>query len=269
MIIFLFFIVTLIIFNLLTFLSGLALWYIPLWLFLGFIGGYLFVGLTIVFTLPLVFWGKETNRLKHFYLRNMCDFTRLFVLRLHITEVIGLENIPQNTNFGIYGNHRSGADPLVVLSALRVPMAFAAKDSLFKSKFVSKWLKGFGILKINRENNREALKEIIHGIDLMNEGLSMLVFPEGTRKKEDFHNLDTFKAGAFRLTTKPKLPILPIAIVGAEKYGKQYIKKRTKTKIIIGKPFYYEDYKDLTTSELSNRVAKRIMILLKENEKLQ
>lgn len=269
MIIFMFFVVSLITFNLLTFLSGLAFWYIPLWLLLSFISGYLFVGLTIILTLPLVFWGKETNCLKHFYLRHMCDFTRLFVLRLHIVEVIGEENIPKDTNFGAYGNHRSGADPLVALSALRVPMAFVAKDSLFKNKFVSKWLKGFGILKINRENNREALKEVLHGIDLMKDGLSMLVFPEGTRKKEDFHNIDTFKAGAFRLTTKPKLPVLPIAIIGAENFGKQVIKKRTKTKIVIGKPFYYEDYKDLTTNELSDRVAKRIMVLLKENETFQ
>lgn len=269
MIIFMFFIASLITFTLLTLLSGLTFWYIPLWLILGFISGYLFVALTIVLTLPLVFWGKETNRFKHFYLRHMCDFTRLFVLRLHIVEVIGKENIPKDTNFGIYGNHRSGADPLVTLSALRVPMAFVAKDSLFKNKFVAKWLKGFGILKINRENNREALKEIIHGINLMEEGLSMLVFPEGTRKKTDFHNIDSFKAGAFRLTTKPKLPVLPIAIIGAEKFGKQVIKKRTKVKIVIGKPFYYEDYKELTTNELSDRVSKRIMLLLKENETLQ
>ena len=202
MIIFLFFFTWATTFSLLMFFSGLSYWFAFLWIFLGLISGYLMVGLIIIITLPLVFWAKESNKLKHFYLRNLCDFVRLFILRLYIVDIIGKENVPKDTNFGAYGNHRSGVDPLVVLSTLRVPMAFMAKNNLFKYKIGSKWLKGFGILEIDRKNAREALKEINKGTELMNEGLSMVVFPEGTRKKDDFHNLDTFRAGAFKITTE-------------------------------------------------------------------
>lgn len=268
MIIFIFFLTWLTTFTLLTFLTGLPFWFAFLWFFVGFFSGYLAVALSVILTLPLVFWAKKTNRFKHYYLRSICDFVRIFILRLWINEVAGIENIPKDTNFGVYGNHRSGADPLVVLSSIRVPLAFMAKDSLFKFRIAEKWLKGFGIISINRQNAREALKEINRGSDLMSEGLNMLVFPEGTRKKDDFHNLDTFRPGAFKITTKAKLPILPIAIIGAEKFGKQAIKKRTSVKIIIGKPIYYEDYKSLKSTELSDKVAGKIMVLLKENENL-
>lgn len=266
MLIFMFFLISSITFVLLTFLSGLSYFYAFLWLFAGFFSGYLFVGITILLTVPLVMFGKETNRLKHFYLRNLCDFVRLFILRLHIEKIVGVENLPKDTAFGAYANHRSGADPLVTLSALRVPLAFMAKDSLFKNKIASKWLKGFGILEIDRDNPRKALKEINHGTKLMEKGLSMITFPEGTRKLDDFHNLDTFKPGAFRLTTKAKLPIVPIAIVGTETYSNNYIRRRTATLIIIDKPIYYEEYKDLNSQELSDKVAGKIMLMLKENE---
>lgn len=266
MIIFLFFLIWATTFILLTFLSGLSFLFAFLWFFVGLLGGYIFVGLTLIFTLPLVFYAKETNSLKHFYLRNLCDFVRLFVLRLHIEEIVGLENIPKETAFGVYGNHRSGADALVTLSAIRVPLSFMAKDDIFINNFVRKWLKGFGILELDRKNPRKALKEINLGTKLMEEGLSMLVFPEGTRKKADFHNLDTFKPGAFKLTTNAKRPILPIAITGTEKYHKKYLRKRTSVKIIIDKPIVYEEYKDLSPQALSDKVAGKIMIMLKKHE---
>ena len=81
-------------------------------------------------------------------------------------------------------------------------------------------------------------------------------------------NLDSFKSGAFKITTTAKLPILPFAIIGAEKFGKQVIKKRTGVKIIIDKPIYYEEYEKYSPNELKDIVAKKIMIMLKENESL-
>jgi len=269
MIIFLFFIVWAIVFSLLTFLSGLSYLFAFLWFFVGFLSGYVFVALVIILTIPYVFYGKKTSRLKHYYLRSLCDFVRLFVLRLYITKIKGLENIPKDSAFGAYGNHRSGADALIGLSAIRVPLSFMAKDSIFINKLVSKWLKGFGIIELDRENPRKALKEINKGSKLMEEGLSMLVFPEGTRKKEEFHNLDTFKPGAFKLTTKAKLPILPIAIIGAEQYHKRYLRKPTNVQVIIDKPITYDEYKDLNSQELSDKVAGKIMKMLKENETLK
>lgn len=266
MIIFAFFLVWATTFILLTFLSGLSFMFAFLWFFIGVVAGYLFVGLTIIITLPIIVYTKKTSRFKHFYLRNLCDFIRLFVLKLHIEEIVGLENIPKETAFGVYGNHRSGADALITLSAIRVPLSFMAKDNIFINKLASKWFKGLGILEIDRQNARKALKEINYGTKLMEEGLSMLVFPEGTRKKSDFHNLDSFKPGAFKITTNAKLPVLPIAITGAEKYHKRYLRKRTIVKVIIDKPIFYEEYKDLTSQELSDKVAGKIMIMLKEHE---
>lgn len=255
-------------FSILMIFAKTTWYFILLYILAGVVSGYLMIALTIILTVPFVFWAKPTNRLKHYYLRSLNDFVRIFVLRLYISEIIGKENIPEDTNFGIYPNHRSGADVLVTLAAFKKPMTFAAKNNLFKYKIGSKWLKGFGILSIDRDNNRETLKEVIKGIKLVESGLSMLVFPEGTRKYKDLHNLDSFKAGAFQLTTKAKVPIVPVALIGAQFFGKQAVIKRTKVKVVIGKPITYEEYKDLSTAEISDMVAKKIMVLLKEHEQL-
>lgn len=268
MIIFLFFLTWATTFSLLTFLTGLSYYYAFLWFFIGLLSGYIFVVLSIILTIPFVFFVKKTNKLKHYYLLSLCDFVRLFVIRLHIVEIKGKENIPKDGAFGIYSNHRSGADALIGLSVIRVPLAFVAKDSIFINKLVSKWLKGFGIIELDRNNARKALMEINQGVELMQEGLSMLVFPEGTRKQDDFHNLDSFKAGAFKLSTKSKVPILPIAIIGAEEYHKNYLRRKTSVRVIIGKPIAYEDYKDLNSQQISDKVAGKIMKMLKENETL-
>lgn len=266
MIIFLFFLVWIVTFTHLTFLSGLSYLFAFLWFFVGLAAGYVAVFLTMILTVPFVIYAKSTNRLKHFYLRHLCDFVRLFIIKLKIDKVIGFENIPKDSAYGIYANHRSGADALIMLSLTRKRIGMLAKDSLFINKFVTRWLNGFGILSLDRDNARNALKEINRGSKLMSEGLPMAVFPEGTRKKEDFHNLDTFKPGAFKLTTKAKLPILPVALIGSEDYHKRYLRRTTNVKVIIGKPIEYDDYKDLNAQELSDKVAGKIMKMLKEHE---
>ncbi len=266
MIIILFLLTWLATFSSLIIFASRTWYFILLYILAGAVSGYLMIALIILLTAPFVFWGKKTSKFKHYYLRSLNEFVRLFVLNLHIDEIVNKENIPKDTNIAVYANHRSGADVLIALSALKKPMTFAAKNSLFKYKIGAKWLRGFGILSIDRENDRETLKEIIKGIRLMEDGLSMLVFPEGTRKKDEFHNLDSFKPGAFKLATKSKIPVIPLALIGAQDFRKQVIKKPTKVKVIVGEPIYYEEYKDMSTKELSNMVAKRIMVLLHENE---
>ncbi|NLN50797.1 MAG: hypothetical protein GX149_04165 [Acholeplasmataceae bacterium] len=269
MIIFLFFTIWILVFNLLTFLTGLTFWYIPLWLLSGFLSGYLFVVASFILLYPYAVLTKPTNRFKHYYVRSLSDFLRIFALRVHIDQVIGKENIPNDTNFVVYANHKSGTDAFVVESAIRQPMAYAAKDSLFKIPIVRGWMKSIGALSIDREKDRRALREIIRGINIIKGGLSMVVFPEGTRQDPETSLMSDTKAGSYKLATKAEVPILPVAIIGTRNFQKYGIRRRTVTKVIIGKPLRFADYQNLTTKEISDNVHNTINNMIKQHDDLR
>ncbi len=262
MLISLFFSVVTVTIALLTFLSGLSYWFLPLWIVVGLAAGYFVVIFLFVVFVPLVKHSKETNRLKHYYARSMTDFINFLIFRIKIVDVVNKENIPKDTSYVLYPNHKSTYDAFIVKSIFKGPMAFAAKDSLYKVPVIAGWLSGIGSLKINRENDRETLKEIIRGIKLVKEGLSFTIFPEGTRTSKETSQMLASKAGAYRLATKAGVPIVPVALVGT---GSVKGKKRDVT-VVVGNPLYYDDYKEMSTTEISEIVVSSVNAIIKEYE---
>ncbi len=265
MIIFLFFFVWAGLSAVLTIFTGLSYWFIPVWLILSLVIVMLMVVLSLIIGLPLAKKTKVTGKFKHWYIRNMSDFVRFFLVRVRITKVVGKENLPKDTNYVVYGNHKSNMDPLIIVSALRNPMAFAAKSSLFKYPILSGWMRSFGCININRDNDRDAIKEIILGVKLIKEGLSIAIFPEGGIKSRETTLMIQVKPGAYKLATKTGVPIVPIAVIGSRYIRFNNPKRKTKVKIIIGKPLYESDYKDMTTKEIGDYVFNLVNQMILDN----
>lgn len=265
MIIFLFFLAWSSITAVLTVFTGLSYWFIPLWVIASLAIVMLGVVLSLLIGLPIVQRTKVTSKLKHWYIRNMSDFVRFLLVRVRITSVVGKENLPKDTNYVVYGNHKSNMDPLIVVSALRTPMGFAAKSSLFKYPILSGWMRGFGCININRDNDRDAIKEIILGVKLIKEGLSMGIFPEGGIKSRETTLMMQVRPGAYKLATKTGVPIVPIAIIGARYIRFNHPRRKTKVKVIIGKPLYESDYKDMTTKEIGDYVFNLVNQMILDN----
>lgn len=265
MIIFLFFLAWSSITAVLTVFTGLSYWFIPLWVIASLAIVMLGVVLSLLIGLPIVQRTKVTSKLKHWYIRNMSDFVRFLLVRVRIASVVGKENLPKDTNYVVYGNHKSNMDPLIVVSALRTPMGFAAKSSLFKYPILSGWMRGFGCININRDNDRDAIKEIILGVKLIKEGLSMGIFPEGGIKSRETTLMMQVRPGAYKLATKTGVPIVPIAIIGARYIRFNHPRRKTKVKVIIGKPLYESDYKDMTTKEIGDYVFNLVNQMILDN----
>lgn len=68
---------------------------------------------------------------------------------------------------------------------------------------------------LDREDPRKAMTALNEAIDLVKKGYSLTIFPEGTRNKGTEGSLLEFKSGAFRVATKAKAPIVPLAITGS------------------------------------------------------
>ena len=129
--------------------------------------------------------------------------------------VTGKENIPQGRPCVFVGNHRSYYDIPLVLTQLDKPHALVSKKEVAKIPLVRGWMRLLHCVFLDREDPRKAMTALNEAIDLVKKGYSLTIFPEGTRNKGAEGSLLEFKSGAFRVATKAKAPIVPLAITGS------------------------------------------------------
>jgi len=84
-----------------------------------------------------------------------------------------------------------------------------------KIPVVRTWMGLMHCVFMERGNLRKAAEAISEGIKILKSGYSMVLFPEGTRSKGN--HMNEFKAGGFKLATKPEVPIVPVTIKGSYK----------------------------------------------------
>ena len=128
-------------------------------------------------------------------------------------EVVGLENLPPDGMPVVYvANHQSQADILTVF-LLNRQFRWLAKDSLFKIPFLGWAMSAAGYVSVKRGDKRSHIACFRKSREHLENGTSMLFFPEGTRSRDG--SLQTFKSGAFRLAHDMNCPIVPITLEGA------------------------------------------------------
>ena len=141
------------------------------------------------------------------WVNNLID---LFDMTVHIE---GKENVPPEGPCVFISNHQGYGDIIVLFKALEGrQIGFIAKESLEKVPYFGKWIKAIRGVFIKRGDTREALKSIQAGVKTIKDGFSLVIFPEGTRSRRP--EMGEFKPGSFKLATKAKVPIVPIAING-------------------------------------------------------
>lgn len=127
-------------------------------------------------------------------------------------QVTGKENIPQDTAVVFVANHRSYYDIPIMLTCLDKPHPLVAKQELARLPLVRGWMKLLRCVFLDRDNPRKAMQAMNDAMENLRKGYSVTIFPEGTRSKGAETDLLEFKAGAFRMATKTKSPLIPVAI---------------------------------------------------------
>lgn len=122
----------------------------------------------------------------------------------HLT-VIGEENIPKDETVLYVGNHRSYFDVVTAYSRCPGLTGFVAKDNLEKIPLLSNWMRRLYCLFLNRSDIRQGLKTILKGVEQMKAGISMCIYPEGTRNHQD--ELLPFKEGSLKMAEKTGAPL--------------------------------------------------------------
>lgn len=128
-------------------------------------------------------------------------------------RVEGQENIPEGPVV-LVANHQSYTD--IALFTYAMPhkqFGFVAKEDLHRLPLFGKWIEDVRSVFIDRQDPRASLRAIEKGIDFLQKGFSLGIFPEGTRSKGP--QMGDFKKGSLRLATKPGIPVVPITISGS------------------------------------------------------
>ena len=170
-------------------------------------------------------------------------------------EVRGKENLPTKGPVLYTATHKSVFDIVILLTIIDDPSIFIGKKEVQKMPFVNKWFNALGCIYIDRDDMRKALQSILEGISELKSGQSIVLFPEGTRNMSN--EIRPFKEGGFKLATKTKVPVVPIALSNTYKVFEE--KKRIqKTKVIvnIGKP--------IETSKLSKEEIAHLPQIVEE-----
>lgn len=161
--------------------------------------------------------------------------------------VKGLENIPKDTPVLYVGNHRSYFDILVGYTAVPGKMGFVAKKEMRSWPLISDWMVNVNCLFLDRKNIKEGLKTILEGVQKIKRGVSVWIFPEGTRNEnENPAELMPFKEGSLKIAEKSGCPVVPVAITGTAELFEKKSKRIPRVcpgevTIEFGRPFIIKE----------------------------
>lgn len=136
----------------------------------------------------------------------------LCVSRVKVT-VQGLEHIDPTAPYIYMVNHQSMFDILALLGYLPVQFRWLAKKELFEIPIFGYSMARVGYISIDRSDRRSAIKSLQEAARKIAQGVSVVVFPEGTRSEDG--QLKAFKKGGFYLAIDSGQPIIPIVLSGS------------------------------------------------------
>src|SRR5512139_1907189 len=129
-------------------------------------------------------------------------------------EVTGLEHFPLDGPVIVASNHVTNFDVIPMQLSLPRPIFYMGKAELFKYPLVEAVFRNVGAFPVYRgEKDQWAIR---HAAKILAHGETLGMFPEGTRSKG--HGLGVAKTGSARLAIEAGCPIVPMAIIGSDKF---------------------------------------------------
>lgn len=130
-------------------------------------------------------------------------------------KVTGRENLPKKGEKACYfPNHSSIIDIPALYSTWRWP-GMVAKKELWKVPVINGLLWLLHCVPLNRKSHKDAIDAIHKGVENIENGYPMVIFPEGTRSKNG--EIGEFKAGSFKMATRAGALIVPVAMKNVRK----------------------------------------------------
>ncbi len=188
------------------------------------------------------------------------------------TTYIGEKNVPSDEAVLYVANHRSMVD--VVLTYSRCPglTGFIAKKGVEKVPALRAWMKRLHCEFLDRDDIKQGMKVILSAIDKVKNGISIFIFPEGTRNrdKEDLTSVQTFKDGSFKIAQKTGCKIIPVAITGTNRIFEDQFPWAKRGKVIIeyGEPITFAELSPEDQKHVGAYFQNKIQNMLIEHQNM-
>lgn len=218
---------------------------------------YLFLFLVLSIPALVVEWciGKRNPGHKDRFSKALVGWGFRCIYTLAGTKLIvrGKENIPKDSAALYVGNHRSYFDIVLTYSQFPGITGYVAKKEMLRYPLLVNWMRNIHCLFLDRDNIKEGLKTILAGVEEVKNGVSMCIFPEGTRNKVNDTFLP-FHEGSFKIAEKGGVPVVPIVIVNSADIFEDHLPWiRSTTVVIEFQPAIY--MKDMDRSARKNMGA--------------
>jgi 1-acyl-sn-glycerol-3-phosphate acyltransferase len=133
---------------------------------------------------------------------------------------------------------------------------------------LSNWMRYLHCLFLDRKDIKQGLKTILTAIEKVKSGISICIFPEGTRGKTPSElELGEFHNGSFKMATKTGCPIIPLSISGSRNILEAHFPKIRGTHVTVtyGKPILPGELTKEEKKEIGNYTKNILLEQLKEN----
>ena len=189
-------------------------------------------------------------------------YARLTVSRMnrsgHIKTIgYGMENLPKEGGYVMFPNHQGKYDALGIITTHEKPCTVVIDDAkshvILTTQFVN-LLHGKRLIK---DDMRQSVRLISEVAEEVAAGRRYIIFPEGGY----YHNhneVREFKPGCFKSAMKVKAPIVPVVLIDSYKVFEVWSLKPVTTQVHYLPAITYEEYKGMSTLEVSDMVHRRI-----------
>ena len=128
-------------------------------------------------------------------------------------EVEGVERLPSDGGLILAANHQSWFDIVTIFASLPISLRFVAKMEISRIPLFAQAIRSAGHVFLDRQNRARAIASMREaGVRMREQGLSMVLFPEGTRSPDGC--LLPFKKGSFVLAIETGATLVPVAMDG-------------------------------------------------------
>lgn len=227
---------------------------------------YLILGIPVL----LIEWviGRWNPRLRDISCLRMVQAAFKLILWFTGTDItyIGRENIPKDQAVLYVGNHNSYFDILLTYSQCPDLTGYVAKSEMLRYPLLRDWMKQLYCLFLDRTDMRAGLQMILTGIDYIKQGISVCIFPEGTRSRDG--QMQPFKEGSMKMAQKTGCPIIPMAITNSAEIFENHLPRVKPCRVIVeyGAPIYPKELSREEQKFLGSYTQKKIQAMLDEHQ---
>ncbi|MCL2767658.1 MAG: 1-acyl-sn-glycerol-3-phosphate acyltransferase [Synergistaceae bacterium] len=166
------------------------------------------------------------------------NFFRILFIIYNRVSVKWEVPLPVSDRYIVAANHCSNLDPVLVGANFPRQLKYLAKDELFRPFFFGRIIRILGAIPVLQEDSKAAAAALKGFLNLLQEGESVILFPEGSRSLDG--KLQPLEGGAALISIKSGVPIIPAYVSGTFKAmpsGAVWVKP-AKIRLFFGEAVY-------------------------------